>query len=301
MQLRQSEALGMLDHHHCCFRHIDADLDDRGSHQEPGLTARKSRHCEILLGALHTAVNEIDHGAEALSQGKGTLLRRREIDALQLFHQRTNPVDPVPGTQCPAHGFDYILGPIERNSAGIDRLASGWFLAQLGNIHVAEIGQHQRARNGSCGHHQDIDSLAFAGKRKALVHPEPVLLIDHCKSKIAKLDLLLEQRVRPDQDVDLAKRELLEDGAALATAFTPGQNGDVDFGESSQRRDRVEVLARQNLRRRHERSLAPAFDHGSAGQQRYHRLAGSDVALEQPQHALRLGQIGDNVGYRAGL
>ena len=59
------------------------------------------------------------------------------------------------------------------------------------------------------------------------------------------------------------------------------------------------MLARQNFGRRHQRRLPPAFDHGGRGQQRHHGLAGAHVALQQPQHALGLGQIGDDVGDRA--
>ncbi len=36
MQLRQAEPLGMFDHHDGGFRHIDADFDHRGGHQELG-------------------------------------------------------------------------------------------------------------------------------------------------------------------------------------------------------------------------------------------------------------------------
>ena len=32
------------------------------------------------------------------------------------------------------------------------------------------------------------------------------------------------------------------------------------------------------------------------GEQRHHGLAGADVAVQQPQHAVRLRQIGDDVG-----
>ena len=60
-----------------------------------------------------------------------------------------------------------------------------------------------------------------------------------------------------------------------------------------------EMLARQNLGRRHERGLASGFDHGRGGQQRDDGLAGADVAMQQPQHAVRLRQIGDDVGDRA--
>ena len=70
---------------------------------------------------------------------------------------------------------------------------------------------------------------------------------------------------------------------------------------SAERRDGREMLAHQNFGRRHQRGLPPGFDHGRGGQQRHHGLAGADVALQEPHHALRAGQVGDDVVHRAAL
>ena len=59
------------------------------------------------------------------------------------------------------------------------------------------------------------------------------------------------------------------------------------------------MLARQNLGRRHECGLAAGLDHGGGGEQRDDGLAGADIAVQEPQHALRLRQIGDDIGDRA--
>ena len=68
---------------------------------------------------------------------------------------------------------------------------------------------------------------------------------------------------------------------------------------AGERRDGGKMLARQNLGRRHDRRLPPGFDHMRGGKKRDHGLARADVAVQQPQHALRLRQIGDDVGDRA--
>ena len=68
---------------------------------------------------------------------------------------------------------------------------------------------------------------------------------------------------------------------------------------AGERRDGGKMLARQNFGRRHERRLPAGLDHMRRRDQRDHRLAGADVAVQQPQHALRLRQIGDDVGDRA--
>ena len=68
-----------------------------------------------------------------------------------------------------------------------------------------------------------------------------------------------------------------------------------------ERRDGVEMLPRQDFGRRHQRRLPAGLDHGRGGEQRHHGLAGADVALQQPQHALGLGEVGDDVVDRARL
>ena len=53
-------------------------------------------------------------------------------------------------------------------------------------------------------------------QRQALVHAEAVLLVDDGEREIAERDVLLEQRMRADQEVDIAEREPVEDVRALA-------------------------------------------------------------------------------------
>ena len=38
VKLGQPETVGVFDHHHAGVRHVDADFDDRGSHQHLDLT-----------------------------------------------------------------------------------------------------------------------------------------------------------------------------------------------------------------------------------------------------------------------
>ena len=94
-------------------------------------------------------------------------------------------------------------------------------------------------------------------------------------------------------------RERGQDLAALAPAFAAGEDGEADAGGAGEGRDRSVVLARQDFGRRHERRLAAGLDHGRGGEQGDEGLARADVAVEKPQHAVRLRQIGDNVLDRA--
>src|SRR6266516_8175817 len=85
-----------------------------------------------------------------------------------------------------------------------------------------------------------------------------------------------------DQHVNVPESELLEDLIALASSLAIGQDGDIDPGRGGERRNRVEMLPRQNFGWSHQRSLSATFDDGRRGEQRHHRLARTHVILPGP-------------------
>ena len=119
------------------------------------------------------------------------LLGGGQVDVLGFFDQRAHPVHPPALFERALDRVDHFGKPLERQGAGVDLLPAGRLLAQLGNVHVAEIGEHQRARDRRRGKHQKVDRLALARERQALVHAEAVLLVDDGQREIA------ESRPRP--------------------------------------------------------------------------------------------------------
>ena len=95
-----------------------------------------------------------------------------------------------------------------------DGLAAGGLLAQHGDVHVAEIGERQGARDRGCGHDQDVDGLALGAERQALVHAEAMLLVHDRDAEIVERDAFLEQRMGADRDLDAAVGEPGENGLA---------------------------------------------------------------------------------------
>ena len=136
----------------------------------------------------------------------------------------------------------------------------------------------------------------FSRQRQALVHAEAMLLVHDREAEVAEFHVVLEQRMGADQNVDVAEPKPFEDVAAFAAALAAGQDRDLDAGRGGERRDGAVVLPRQDFGRRHQRRLPAAFDDGRGGEQRHHGLARADVALQQPQHPLGLGQVGGDVG-----
>ena len=94
------------------------------------------------------------------------------------------------------------------------RVSIGWRPAGFSRsseiVHVAEIGQHQRARDRRRGQHQHVHGLALAGQREALMHAEAMLFVDDGEREIVEGYLFLEQRVGADQKIDLAERQAFE-------------------------------------------------------------------------------------------
>ena len=70
---------------------------------------------------------------------------------------------------------------------------------------------------------------------------------------------------------------------------------------ASQRESVAEMLFGENLRRRHERDLKSVLHRDNRREQGDDRLAGTDVALQQPLHRPRLLHVGDDFGERLAL
>ena len=119
------------------------------------------------------------------------------------------------------------------------------------------------------------------------MHAEAVLLVDDGEREVVERHLVLEQRMGADEEIDIALGEAISSVGALPPALAAGEDGDAHAGSGGQRRDSVEMLAGEDFGRRHQGSLAAGLDHGRRRKQRYHRLAGADIAMQEPQHPLR--------------
>jgi class 3 adenylate cyclase/tetratricopeptide (TPR) repeat protein len=108
-----------------------------------------------------------------------------------------------------------------------------------------------------------------------------VLLVDDRDGEIVEEHALLDQRMRPDDDLSAfdrvphRSREKRDGHAELAT----------------NRLDREEVLLRKRLRRRHQRSLMTTLDGAQEGVEGDHCLPGAHVALQEPLHRPRAAQV----------
>ena len=130
---------------------------------------------------------------------------------------------------------------------------------------------------------EDVRAPAL-DQRGPLRHAEAVLLVDDCDREIAEVDLLLDERMRPDDDLRITRGDQLADDSVLLRPQRARQQRDADAEGRAQLVDREEVLLGERLGRRHQRALPPHLDRAEQRMQRDDRLPGSDLSLEEPLH-----------------
>ncbi len=101
---------------------------------------------------------------------------------------------------------------------------------------------------------------SLAASRSALRDAEAVLLVDDGDGEVAEVDLLLDQRVRPDDDLGIARRDELPGGGVLLGPERAREQRHAYAERRAELVDREEVLLGEGLGRRHERALAAGLD-----------------------------------------
>jgi len=203
-----------------------------------------------------------------------------------------HPVDLGAFCQLHPQAVDQSLDGVDGEGFGDDRLAARRLLRELGDVEVAVVRHEQRARDRRCGHDENPSpaargawsSLGLQGE--TLMHAKAVLFVNHGKSQVLEVHIRLKQGMCANEDVDRPGREPLQQLRARATLLAAGEQGKPQASRLGERSDGVGVLPRQDLRRRHERGLCPCLNGDGHGHQGHHRFAGTDIALQQPQHAV---------------
>ena len=150
-------------------------------------------------------------------------------------HPETHPKERVQlmeqGMPSAIERADHILHPLDRDHAGVDRLAARRHLVEPRNVHFAILRQSKRARDRGGGHRQTVrGALALLGQHQPLAHPEAVLLVDHDQREIAIGHAVLKDRVGAHADLDRAVHQPHQDRFARAALVAPGQQRNGDTG-----------------------------------------------------------------------
>ena len=240
-------------------------------------------------------MNEVDLFSELLAQVIEPRLRRGKVNFFGFVDQGTNPIGSLALRDRAADGVFHLGKTGEGNCSGIDWLAARWFFAQFGNIHISEVGEDQCARYRRGGQYKNIDCVAFLREREPLVDAKPVLLIDNGQRQVVESNVFLKQRMRADQKVDIAYCKTIENLFSRSPALAAGEDGGPDGGGFGERHNRCVVLTSKDFGRCHESCLASGFDDCGCRSQCHNRFSRTDVALQQAQHPMRAGEVGDDI------
>ena len=336
VQLRQAEALGVLDDHERCVGHVDADLDHRRCDEDRDLAAGEERHHGRLLGGRHAAVQQADHPA---GQRRAELAVRRgrvlQVERGRLVDERTDPVRLPAARRFVADARDHLVASRVGEQLGDDRRAAGRQLVDRADVEVGEQRHRQRARDRRRRHHEEmrleltmieLGSIPASGtgrdrplpsppprgggsnalvqlraQRQPLCDAEAVLLVDDRETEAREAHLLFDHRVRADDEPGFARRDLREHRVArlaLAAAGQPG-NGDAERREPAD--ELLQMLLGQDLGRRHQRALPAGVDRARGGERGDDGLARADVALQQAVHRHAAAEVGVDLGADAAL
>ena len=120
---------------------------------------------------------------------------------------------------------------------------------------------------------------------------EVLLLVDDQQPEPLEADRLAEQRMRADDDVDVAFLDAGLDGGEVLGGDQARGLGDAHRQALEALGEGGEVLARQQRGRHHHRHLEAVERGDEGGPQRHLGLAEADVAAHQPVHGLAGGQV----------
>ena len=134
-------------------------------------------------------------------------------------------------------------------------------------------------------------------QRQPLRHAKAVLFIHHRQAQAGKHHITLDDGMRAHHQHGLPAGHLRHHVFAQLAFAAAGEPGGGHAQRLQPAHQLAEMLFGQDLGGCHQRTL-PARGHGHRrGQRGDHRLARSDIALQQPVHGLRARQVGGDFGH----
>ena len=240
MELGEAEAVGLLHDHDRRVRDVDADLDHRRRDEDVELARLEARHHAPPLGRPQAPVQAADAVAAELGRAEplGLLLggaRDAASRTPRSSGQTTYACRPSSRWRQRREYASELRSSVTH--AVIDRLAVGRRQRELAHLEVAVDRERERSRDRRRGEVEDVRAAAL-DERGPLRDPEPVLLVDDGDREIGEVDLLLDERVRPDDDLRIARGDELPRCRVLLRAKRAREERDADAERRAQLVDR---------------------------------------------------------------
>ena len=167
-------------------------------------TAKSARTAERSSGGIRPCSVPTATARRRRRDARRRLPRRGHL-ALALFDRRHDDVRALSGPH--PLGGERVDARARLGSphAGRDRAAPGRLLVEHRDVELAVDGPGERARDRRRRHDEDVRALSLAEEPGAVRHAEPMLLVDDHEGEPAEPDRRLDERVRADEDVHLAR------------------------------------------------------------------------------------------------
>ena len=296
MQLGQPETLAILDDHEAGVRHIHAYLDHGGGHQHGNLAALERIHHRLLFLRLHPAM---DHGYGKIRQPRDKLRMRHLgglcIELLGFLDQRAHPVHLTPFHARGMDAFHHVVTALVGDGNGLHRRTPRRQLVDGRDIEISIRAHRQRTRDRRSREHKlvrnEFTFRALVTQGESLVHAETMLFVDDDQPQLCKRHAFLHERMRADDDVGAAIGHPRQRTLARLALHLAREPLDIQAQRFKPRTEIAQVLFGQQFGRRHQRHLVTAFHGGNSRECRHHRLAAAHIALHEPQHGMRTGEI----------
>ena len=170
-----------------------------------------------------------------------------------------DPEDLTLTKQLTADCFDRDALVVTANK-GEDRLPVGRWSLQQRQVANADEAHLQRAWDGRGGECEHVDVVLHLLHRLFGLHAEALLFVDHQEAEILEHHPVLQQAVRADDTVDLARLEALDDLLGFFVGEEAAEHLDANRVAGEAVGERVAMLRCQQRGRRQNRDLLSILD-----------------------------------------
>ena len=276
MQLRQAELVRVLHDQGVHVRNVDAGFDNGRADQYLGLATHHAVHDAGEFVLVHLPVGD---GHRDIFQLLGQAVGR----AVDVLHAVVQIVDLAAALQLSS---DRLAddSPVVLHDKSLDRKPVFGRFFDAGHVADAAHGHVQGTGNRGCGERQHVHAPGELFDVLLVGHAEALLLVHHQKPEVFELHVLGEQAVCPDDQVALARFQVLDGFAVLTADAHPAQKPDFHREAEEALHGGLIVLLRQNRGRNQNRRLLSVQDALHHRPEGHLGLSEAHVAAEQAIH-----------------
>ena len=288
VELRQAQALRVLDDERVGRRVVDAALHDGRGDEHVDLLGRELNHHVLDLARAHLAVRHAHarlgcglvhagHGVVDGLDAVGHVVHLAAAAHLQA-NRRAHHVGVVL-----AHMHDHGPAPGRRRGD---------------QAHVAHAarGHLHGSRNGRGRKREHVDLLAQVLELLLVLHAKALLLVDNHQAQVLGVHVGRKQTVRTDEHVNRALGKRLERSLLLRRRAEAAEYLDLQAKRGKALKERLVMLLGQNGRGTEHHDLATGIHALKRRTQGDLGLAEAHVAAQQAVHGLGRLHVGLNVG-----